>query len=148
MKHFWDIFLICGVLFCCSYFFCFGYILSEDNIFRDSPQSIVKDISNYNASRTEYVKNVYDCTEFSEDLVITLNSQGFNSYSVAGYILNGQYHIVDSNYINSNKINMYYLKNRDLNIKFWHQWVYVEDINQYVEATSGRFIPWDEIEYE
>jgi transglutaminase-like putative cysteine protease len=73
---------------------------------------------------TEYVIHVYDCTEFSRDLVKELRANNISARCVFGAYQEDRYH------------------------RYWHTWVevYDKDFDNkfYVEATGGYIIPEDE----
>lgn len=65
------------------------YNFSQDYLTKNCENNILDKISiiaEQVADSHEYKLNVYDCTQFSEELVNRLNESGYGSYCVAGYL--------------------------------------------------------------
>ncbi len=88
----------------------------------------IKEIAKEVANKTEYKLNVYDCTEFSRDLIKELNNLEIESYCVYG----NYYELTDhGNYVTKKTSK--------------HTWVAVDYQNKifYIEATKGEIIDHD-----
>lgn len=92
-----------------------------ENHFLLNGKSIIFEISKVakNVSNHSYAENIYDCTEFSKDLVKQLSGSGIASYCVSGFYIN------------------------ESNVSFRHTWVELKIDNETIdiEATRGLFIP-------
>ena len=85
--------------------FLLGYMSTFLNNYDDI--KLIEDIALKNASLTEYERSVYDCSEFSENLIETLNKLDYNAISVCGY----------TNYLDFYKILEYDCKPNSINKK-------------------------------
>lgn len=94
----------------------FGYIHKENTTIENSDIARIQELSSYIANQNTYLRNYYNCVNFSEDLIELLESEGYQAH-----------YIIGNHYNESNDRNK-------------HVWVRV-DLPIFIESTSGEIIP-------
>ena len=90
----------------------------------------------YKNAQHEYIPDVYDCTQFSENLVKELRNEGYNAIKVCGFVdENNIYHITEC--MNND---MVMIPNKYDKNYIGHAWVYLQDYKMFIEATNGEII--------
>ena len=97
-------------------------------------------ISISNSFNHDYIVDVYDCSEFSEMLIVKLRMEDINAISVCGYMKNKTYYILNYDCDMDNIIIPENLKKELQGIDSWHRWVYLPDYNIHIDATNGEVI--------
>ena len=109
----------------------------EYKIIKRINKDIVRDIAREQLKRNEFVPGRYDCTEFSDNLVKSLESIGIESHSVCGYIdQNGIYNVLKEKCEGKKLIKEY----SNIDVNMYHRWVYITEQDRYIESTSANDI--------
>lgn len=100
--------------------------------------NLIQDIAIKNASLEEYEIDKYDCSEFSQNLLIALQRLNYGAISVCGYVDNFQrYHILNYKCKPNNMAGVELVED----INTYHRWVYIPELDIHIESTNGSIIP-------
>jgi len=112
---------------------CNSFIFEDISIYNDLDEIIeVQEIALARADSHEYIREVYDCSEFSRDLVKDLNRIGYNAEVVYGFVDDYNYYLSESGDISLSKASA-------LGFDEGHAWVrvYINQYPYYIESVTG-----------